>query len=399
MAVPVVYGVQRLIAAKLSWRDLAFLAPVAGLMAQSLVFARTQSWPYFSSVYGRAIDQVLRAPLLLVAGVGVLCAVGVMLVRCFGTGGDGRSAEVQTRLAWGWDVGMRILAVAVVLAALYAYFVRPSLADTTASWYYWYGDHEVPDVEPYNLLRLGWYLTPLGLVLAVIGAWLVLRRPVGPSVGLLMGIGLFFSVLFIANTRNNPHHIYVMRRYVPAVVPFLVTMMSVSLDALYRKGRPLRVAGVGLTAILAAWLLGSAWLQVIHIEYDGLIGQLDALVGDLGPQPAVILFNDDVAVGSGAFLGTPLNYLYGYSVFDLQEENVDAEALAEQVERWRVEGSRVLLADGPNAVTEVFSRLERVPLTNCRITYPVLEASYEHRPREILDLMLEVKFYEAVGTR
>ena len=399
VAIPLIYSVQRLVTGKLSWRDLAFVLPFGVLLGQSLVFATTQSWPYFSAVYGRAIDTVLGRPLLVMTGLGALCVVAAIVVRYFSADGRGRSTEVQLALASAWSIGTRILAVAVILAALYAYFVRPVLADTSASWYYWYGDSQIPNVEPYNLVRLGWYLTPLGLILAAAGVWYVLRERVTPSVGLLLGMGLFFSALFIANSRNNPHHIYVMRRYVPVVIPFLVVMMAYALDRLWRCAGWRRVAGAGLALVLAGWLLSSARLQLVHIEYDGLVDQIDALVAELGSPPAIILFNDDAPISTGALLGTPLNYLYGYTAFDLQEEYAEPSMLAEQVASWRAEGRRVLIADGPNAVPAPFLRLIRTPLLDFHATYPVLEASYEHKPRLVYDQTLDVAFYEVVGVQ
>jgi len=399
IVIPAVYGVQRLKDRQLSWRDLAFLVPFCVIGGQSLVFACTRSWPYFSAVYGPTIDRILQMPLLIVCGVCAFCVTVGLLIKYFGAGGSGQSPDVQNRLARAWSLGTRILAVVVTLAALYAYFVRPALADTDAGWYYWYGDNEVPNVEPYNLVRLGWYLTPLGLVLALAGIWLALWRPVSPSLGLLMGIGLFFSTLFIASSRNNPHHIYVMRRYVPMVIPFLMVMMAYGLDRLGRLGKWQRVASTGLTGALAAWLISAAWLQMIHIEYDGVLSQLETQVEALGAPSTIILFNDDMPVSTGALLGTPLEYLYGYSVFDLQEQYVDASMLAELVASWRADGRRVLVADGPSAVSWPTSRLLRAPLTNFHLTYPILEVSYDHKPGVIWEQTLDVDFYEVVGTK
>lgn len=399
IAIPAVYGVQRLKDRQLSWRDLAFLVPFCVIAGQSLVFARTRSWPYFSAVYGPTIDRVIRTPLLIVCGAGAFCISAVLLAKYFSASGGGQSSEVQNRLARAWSLATRILAVIVILMALYAYFIRPALADADAGWYYWYGDSEVPNVEPFNLVRLGWYLTPLGLVLAAVGVWLVLWRPVSPSIGLLMGMGLFFSTLFIASSRNNPHHIYVMRRYVPVVIPFLIVMMAFGLDRLRRLGEWQRVVSMGLAGTLAAWLLSAAWLQIIHIEYKGVLSQLETQVEALGARSTIILFNDDMPVSAGALLGTPLEYLYGFAVFDLQEEHVDALMLAELVTSWRADGRRVLVADGPNAVSLPTSRLLRAPLTSFHLTYPILEVSYDHKPEVIWEQTLDVDFYEVVGTK
>ena len=138
--------------------------------------------------------------------------------------------------------------------------------------------------------------------------------------------------------------------------------------------------------------------ESIHVEYDGLIVQVDALVEDLGALPAIILFNDDLPVSTGALLGTPLHYLYGFTVLDLQEEYVDPVLLADQVAHWRAAGLRVVLAEGPNAVPDTFSRMSTMPLAHIQASYPVLEVSYEHKPAEIWEQTLDVRFSEVVST-
>ncbi len=105
-AIPLAYALQRLIVRKLSWRDLSFAVPFCGLMGQSLVFARTQSWPYFSAVYGRVLSQLLNRFTLLIIGAFASLVIAVLLVRYFRRG-RGRAPEVQQRLALVWHAGMR----------------------------------------------------------------------------------------------------------------------------------------------------------------------------------------------------------------------------------------------------------------------------------------------------
>ena len=395
VAIPAALGLWRLIMGRLSWKDLGFVVPLGLHAGQSLLFAYTRSRPYFMAVYGRYVWLVLGLPPLVIAAAVVLGVIVAALV-VHSLNGVGRPAVTQARLNGTWDRSLRILAVVVVVAAVYAYFVRPALADTDASWNYWYGGTEVPVVEPYNMVRLGWYLTPLGLALVVAGTVVVLRHRVTPERALLMSIGLFFSVLFILNSRNNPHHIYVMRRYVPVVIPFFVVMMAFVIDAVWQAKGRIRLAAPVLMVVLTGWLLASAWLEISHVEYDGLLAQVVPWVEDLG-EPAIVLFNDDLPVSTGAFLGTPLHYLYGHTVFDLQEEYVDSEALAAQVAVWQGEGRRVVLAEGSHAVPELFSNLERVPLPGFHASYPVLEVSYEHKPQEIWTQTMDVRFYEVLG--
>jgi hypothetical protein len=70
-------------------------------------------------------------------------------------------------------------------------------------------------------LRLGWYLTPLGIWLGVLGSGLMLWR-VNRRTVMALALGFMFSGVYLWNISANPHHVYVMRRYVPAVMPFFI---------------------------------------------------------------------------------------------------------------------------------------------------------------------------------
>ncbi|MBN1247665.1 MAG: hypothetical protein JXC32_08410 [Anaerolineae bacterium] len=396
LALPIALGVWRLLAGRLTRRDLILPGLMGVHLVQSLVFAWTRSRPYVVSVFGPYVTRASRVPPVVLVAFLVVALSSVALVIYHLRWRRRNPLNQAEKLARIWDYSMRVLAVIVVLAAFYAYFVRPRLADPGVSWYYWYGDQEIANVEPYNMVRLGWYLTPLGLALGTLGAYLALKGGVTVDRAVLMGIGLFFTVLFVQSSRNNPHHIYVMRRYVPAVIPFLIMMMAYAIDRLWSVPGRVRFLGPATGVVLSVWLVLSARLEFSHIEYEGFLAQITPQIEALG-ESAVILFNDDLPVSAGAILGTPLDYLYGHTVFDLQEEFVDPEVLAAQVAVWQSQGLRVLLAEGSHAVPDLLPTVDREPFLDFSATYPILEVSYEHKPREIWNQTMEVRFFEVTG--
>ena len=127
-----------------------------------------------------------------------------------------RCGSASKRLPWGW-----IAALLVIVLALYAYLVRPHLGQVL-SYAYWYGGGQLPDVDRENLVRLGWYLSPLGVALGVLGTAWMLVKEANRRTAFLLGAGLFFSLLYLWRIQANPHQIYAMRRYVPVVLPFFV---------------------------------------------------------------------------------------------------------------------------------------------------------------------------------
>ncbi len=71
-----------------------------------------------------------------------------------------------------------------------------------------------------NLVRLGWYLSPLGIALALIGLALMVYR-IDSTSWLFLVITAVASVVFLRLTygTSDQHYIYIMRRYVPHVYP------------------------------------------------------------------------------------------------------------------------------------------------------------------------------------
>ena len=379
LAIPVCYALYLRLSGGVRWGHLVFFLPFLVEVAHSIFWALTQSYPYFLDVYGFGLRTL---PWPVVLGAGIPGVVGYVILDRWAV----RNRQWPERLAPYWRWLTTALAVMVVVAALYAYFIRPAFADTSQTWNYWYGGHQIPNVEPYNLIRLGWYLSPLGLVLAVAGIWRALRESLDLSTMFFLGVGLFFSFFFVYRTYNNPHHIYVMRRYVPAVIPFLMTMAAVALEPWLAHRGYSRWIGAGMGLLLCCWLTYNARFVIPHVEYRGAMEQFQSFTESLGDsEDTIILFNDDLPVSSGAQLGTPLHYLYDYTVFDLQEPNVDPDLLLAQIRRWQTEGWRVLLAEGSHEMEGFLDEVSLIPLVDYEFVVPHLEGSYEHFPRKILE--------------
>ncbi|MDW8068301.1 MAG: hypothetical protein RML46_05250, partial [Anaerolineae bacterium] len=326
-----VYAAYLYLQRRLDWRFWLFAGPMVGLALHSLLHAVFQGWPYFYNVYfaGRFLTGSRTAILtagLMVAGLGFWVA-NRMVHRPGG----------MECLQAIWKIGLIGVAALLVLLAAYAYFLRPLQADPSRASPYWYGGNTIPDVEPYNMVRLGWYLSRPGLALGVLGIALIVSRTINERTWLVVGLGVFFSVLFLYRTFNNPHHVYVMRRYVPAVVPTFALGMAYA--ALYpvRWGKWGRILAAGLATGLILLMPYKGQVMIPQTDYQGAVEQFRYLTG-LIPQNAVILFNDDEPVGAAGVFGTPLAFLEGHTVLDLREEYLDVQSLDALVADWQRAG-------------------------------------------------------------
>ncbi len=344
-----------------------------GLMAvHSFGHAWWQSRPYFLSTYGYLLRVMVEKWGVWSTG---LVALGA-LIWLFGR------YRVRLSTLLPWERLLRGLGAAAVLGlAAYAWFIRPQTAAITYP--DWYSGQAVPLLDQENLRRLAWYLSPLGVWLGCLGiAWVVWRGRARHLFSL--GLGLFFTLLYVWRIQANPLQVYVMRRYVPVVMPYLTLCAAVWLASGMIRPNFWQRAAAATTAAL--WLAALAWLArglVTQVDYVGLPAQLDALNAQFAPH-SVLLFNDPAAVGQGDILGTPLRFLYQQTVFDLrQTEALDTAALAAQVRAWAATRSVYWLAV-PGGVAWPLPAVQLERAGAYTIVTQALEESYTQRPRAIV---------------
>lgn len=370
------------------WRrtDSWFAVPFVALVIHSLLHGHFLSAPYFYGTVGYGVMLLQRAWPLLVLLIILAVAALWWLAR---HPGRLRAPESLRRPF------LAAVIVLLLLYALYGWFLRPASGAALARPDAFSGG-EIPVTNYENWLRLGWYLSPLGVWLGVLGGcllvWRVERRTV-----LLPALGWLFAVVYLWNISANPHHVYVMRRYVPVVVPFFI------LAGAYLIGRrrfsragwslslgqrrvviPWPIGPVLMTGLAVAWLAGLGWSArglVSQVDNRGLVEQVDALAADI-PSNAVLLFNDQAVVGQGDIWGTPLKFIYGRDAFALRHPPGSVgPALVGAIKAWQDEGRAVVwIGDtGWLDAEGIPYRAERVVLTRER-----LEGSYFYRPQAII---------------
>lgn len=88
-------------------------------------------------------------------------------------------------------------------------------------------------------MRVGWYLSPLGMLLAIVGAALWWRRGLSQASWLFLVAGIastcFFARLSYGTTDLT--YIYILRRYIPLSYPALSLAMAYAIATLTHKPR------------------------------------------------------------------------------------------------------------------------------------------------------------------
>jgi 4-amino-4-deoxy-L-arabinose transferase-like glycosyltransferase len=286
-----------------------FFLPLALMTLHSMIHALWQSLPYAYNLFAYGLILIRRNWLIPVAAL----LVAIVVLTFFG-----RFTHQLEKLTRYRKPILITAIIGLVLLALYGWFLRPYLGQTTVR-PDWFGGAALPRTDHENLLRLGWYLSPVGIALSVVGICLMLWR-INRQTAVILTVGLLFSLLYLWRIQANPHQIYASRRYVPVTLPFAIFAGAYLLNALSNLdiGRLKRPYAMSLAAILALIWLAATGLSargfISQVDYRGLISQISDLNDQLDPN-SILVFNGDSAVTTGDIIGTPLQYLFGHSVY------------------------------------------------------------------------------------
>jgi len=293
----------------------AFLAPLILLSFGALAYFVTVLSPYAALPL-----FILNNPTWFQIGMsgGVIVLVLVVYVL------SGMPAIAPVARVWL----PRILAIVVVAAAAYAYFLREPGGKLAF--------HDA------NSLRMfTWYLHPAGLAAALIGFVLIAWRKFWYDPALLVtaavyGLFVFYKIQIV------PEHFWMARRFVMIIMPAALllaaaaTLMGFTAQ-LMRPARPGSVLGAGdrftriairlaVLGLLSATLLQSTRPILAHVEYAGVIPRVEALSKRFDERDLVIVESRNAS--DLHVLALPLAYIYARNVLVLNSPKPDKSSFA-----------------------------------------------------------------------
>lgn len=387
LLIPAAWLVYLTIARKWQRDEAWFWIPLVTVFAYALFHAFWYAYPYTYNTYAGVFPMFRRLSTPLLAFAGAFAGAALL----FGLWVRRRQLTPQ-QLDTLWKNIRTGGAITIIVLILYAYFVRPYLGTATLA-NYWYAQTQIPITNHENLVRLGWYLTPLGIGLATAGFCILILLGPWRLLWPWALVGGAFSFLYIYNILNNPFHIYAMRRYVPVVLPTFVLSGGVFLAWLWNHQHYARTMRTIAVLSFIAWMTGmiiNGRLIWAHTEYAGVTQQIEEVAARF-PQNAILLFVDPAPVGQGVVVGTPLHFLHDLPSYDLQEKHLSEAMLLAQLGEWQAQGyaPHLLVALGADLPLNAgwLALLEPI-----HITYPFLEASYDHPPSYIqqVDILMDV---------
>ncbi|MFQ5951156.1 MAG: hypothetical protein ACE5KH_03625, partial [Candidatus Geothermarchaeales archaeon] len=198
-----------------------------------------------------------------------------------------------------------------------------------------------------NLVMLSWYLTPLVMILGILGVVAMIYLERQTSVIVLLGITLVFFY-FIVSIRHGWGGPWWMRRYIFADIPLFFIGTAYSLHVmrtrLARRWRTL--VPVVLLVLLGASTGATSYPILNFVQYEGAIQQIDGIFGSLDDD-SILVFADS----SYPHTAYPLHHISGKEASLLRQDLFgvvaeprspeDVEMLLEAFGTWKSQGKQV----------------------------------------------------------
>ena len=296
----------------------------------------------------------------------------------------------------------------LIVAFAWGYFFRPMM-DSGANLLPLAPPHQgfVPYYDELNLVRLGWYLSPLGLCLALLGALLALRqvvlkgqvRPL-PLLLLLAAFLLFYGY----KSRAFPDNYWVIRRYAEIAIPAMLLLAGLAMQRLYRAaslhprlgGRSaarrflLQACGLGVLTAMVATQAVAAWPFFRQAELGGSWTQMAELASRTR-EADVVLFEHGRA--QEFFLG-PLRNLFGQTVLPLAHARPDPASFERVVGEFLAEEGRVFIISSEEWTSLNSSRYFFEPGERFHFTSDLVERTFERLPETMQEVHYSLQIYE-----
>jgi hypothetical protein len=261
------------------------------------------------------------------------------------------------------------LAIAIVIAGLYALFLRQPGGKLA--------EHDAYALRTFANL----YFTVPGVLAALLGFWLTSRDRFWRDPALFLTIALFWASVFY-KIRIVPEHFWMSRRFVPVVIPgalLLLCAAALSTGTAGARAKAIRwIVGGTFVLLLASSFLRVSGPVLANIEYEGLIPRVEALAGRFGANDLLVVESRNSG-GDVHVLATPLAYIYAKRVLVLASPTPDRQAMSQFVAWARARYDRVFFIGGGG--TDLLSRDYGVrPVASERFETPEFQLSTERLP-------------------
>jgi hypothetical protein len=309
------------------------LLPMALLAFHTLVHAAFWSRKYLLEIASRPYWRQPAA--VWIVGMAAVIALILAVHRL--------APVVRERLAPHQAAARNTVAVVIAVLAAYAYFVRPALsawagadgndparALAASPLLHSLDFHRLAAHDAQSLVRLGWFVTPFGLLLGLLGLVIALREWRPRYLFPLLTLATFGG-FYLYKIRVYADYYFAMRRFVPVVLPLVIGLAAFAIVRIARRPGVPRVVAAGLAAVVAVAFLRDTIPTLRHREWQGAVRFVDDVARRFGPQD-VVIFEQPRSIH---LLSLPLWAIHGVNALELARFDPDPDRLRDLVRAWR----------------------------------------------------------------
>ncbi len=369
----------------------AFVIALTLFSIHAVLSALAVSWPYTWNTY----SSILR---LLFSSKGVIMAIGGALVLIGGIISLFWLNSEQQRLQEAdYEVWIRrLLSLFVVVSSAYAYFVRPAVG-ATLSYSQWPTGSQVPVLNELNWVRMGWYLTPLGLILATGGLVVIIREESLDQLGVFLLVGVLTTIQYVYRSFIPSYHIYMMRRYVPIVIPMLIVYAAVAIFSIWDRRSDWLGRGPALLLLLclSIGIISRSWPFFGQRDFSGAVEEMARLHAKL-KQDAIIVINSSSRSMFADTVGVPLHFIFGHDVATVRKGDMQQlDAFVSHLQTYatgRDKPVQLIAMDPVDPALPALVTLE--PVETVSVDLQRLENTYDAFPRERQSIYYGIEIYD-----
>jgi len=200
------------------------------------------------------------------------------------------------------------------------------------------------DADP--LFALAWFMTPLGVTLALLGIVLALYNPHKERY-LFLALVAPFLVVYLYTLPVNPAFPWAMRRLITVVVPSIVIFCSYAIVKIKEWSIHLRLAKIAPTAFLLVLIVSSASMDrtLLTPQFEDFIPQTSQIASYFD-QNSIVL---DANRYTDTTISLPLKFIYGVNATYVWTDSPDPAEFVEIIRIWNREGKAVYLMVYPQS--------------------------------------------------
>jgi 4-amino-4-deoxy-L-arabinose transferase-like glycosyltransferase len=178
--------------------------------------------------------------------------------------------------------------------------------------------------------RLGWFVTPAGLWLGVLGLLVLLRRLEARHLFPVLLL-LTFALFYFYKIRVYNDYYFALRRFVPVVLPMLLGLAAFFLVRLAARGAFPRVLAGALLLGLVLSFARATWPLRHYRDWRHAVAFVEDVARRFGPED-VVIFEQAQSIH---LLSLPLWAVHGVNVLELGRFRPDPDRLAQVVQAFR----------------------------------------------------------------